>query len=264
MTPSGTVLLERRGAVAWIRLNRPDQLNALDSEMRHRLGDVLTEVEQDGTSRVVVLTGAGRAFCAGGDLSEFKAQLLAGDHGPLTEAVAVGGAVFRRFETSPLPVIAAVNGVAVAGGLELIMCCDVVIAARSAKIGDGHLKFGVLPGGGGAIRLPRRIPANVAKRLLLTGELLPAEDYIKWGLVNEVVDPAALEDTVSKLAQHMAGLSPLGLAAVKRLANLAPDMDMSAALLEEFDAFRTYAASADFLEGVSAFADRRAPVFTGR
>ncbi len=247
-----------------LTLNRPAQLNALSSEMRERLGKALTEIETDGTSRVIVITGSGRAFCAGGDLGEFKAQLEAGDHGPLKQAVARASAIFRRFELSPLPVIAAVNGVAVAGGLELILCCDMVFASRSARIGDGHATFGVLPGGGGAIRLPRRVPANIAKHLLLTGELLPAEAFLPWGLVNGVVDGPDLLPVVAAIAERIAALSPLAIATVKQLANLAPDHPIEDGLCRELEGFGAYCASNDFLEGVRAFAEKRSPVFAGR
>ncbi|GGC89577.1 enoyl-CoA hydratase/isomerase family protein [Chelatococcus reniformis] len=250
--------------VGWIRLNRPDQLNALSQEMVAGLARAIAAVETDPEVRVVVLTGQGRAFCAGGDLKGFLGRLEGAEYREFAGDLRRSMDLFLRLEQLPKPVIAAVNGVTVAGGLELILCCDIVIAAAGAQIGDGHLKYGVLPGSGSSVRLPRKLPVNVARRLLLTGELVPAETLLRWGLVNEVVPPAELEATVSALARHMAGLSPLGLAWVKQLAADGLSQPLEGALRNEITTFEAYIRSDDFLEGMRAFSEKRRPRFTGR
>jgi enoyl-CoA hydratase/carnithine racemase len=258
------VLLECNGPVAWVTLNRPDQMNAMSAAMRDGLAAAFDAIEASHGIRAVIITGEGRAFSAGGDLKEFKAALNAGDDAVLSASVKKAGDVLSRIEHCPLPVIAAVNGVAVAGGLELILCCDIVIAAEDARIGDGHLKYGVLPGGGGAVRLLRKLPANIAKKMLFTGELLPARTLMEFGLVNDVVPADKLRPHTSALAERIAGLSPLAMRMVKEVANGAVEKNQEASLREEFDMFRRYAGSADFLEGLRAFEEKRVPKFTGK
>ena len=163
-----------------------------------------------------------------------------------------------------MPVIAAVNGFAVAGGLELILCCDLVIASDKAKIGDGHANFGIIPGGGSAIRLPRKIPVALAKRLLLTGNLLPAEVLKDYGLVNEVVPADQLMTEVDKLLAEITKNSPLGLGWIKKLVNDGLEQPIDTALRSETNAFESYVHSDDIREGLDAFEEKRAPKFTGR
>jgi enoyl-CoA hydratase/carnithine racemase len=158
-------------------------------------------------------------------------------------------------------VIAAVGGIAVAGGFELVLCCDIVVAARDGMMGDGHLRFGVLPGGGGAARLVRKLPPNVASHLLLTGELVPAQYLHELGFVNTIVDVSELDARVSELADHIAQMSPLAVGHVKRVAREAADRSVSEGLRLELEAFAGYVASPDFAEGVSAFDERRRPDF---
>ncbi len=250
--------------VAWIKLNRPDQLNALSAEVISGLVAALDAVEHDDAVRVVVITGEGRAFSAGGDLKEFLKRLEGGEHRAFARQLRRAMDTFLRIEQMPKPVIAAVNGVTVAGGLELMLCCDIVIAADVAVIGDGHLKYGVLPGSGSSVRLPRKLPVNIAKRLLLTGELVPAAQLMQWGLINEVVPASDLEATVSALARDMAKLSPLGLAWIKQLVADGLEQPLEAALRSEITTFEAYSRSADFLEGMRAFAEKRQPRFSGR
>ena len=180
------VILEMRGSAAWLRLNRPTELNALSRDMVLELGEALERIRRDEKLRVVVLTGSGRAFCAGADLKAVQASLSQerSDDGDFLDAVAE---VFQILRDFPKPVIGGLNGVTVAGGLELAMCCDVLIAAESAKIGDAHANFGVFPGAGGAAVLPSRIGLPNAKYLLFSGRSLPARDWLRMGLVQEVV-----------------------------------------------------------------------------
>ncbi|MCE0762091.1 enoyl-CoA hydratase/isomerase family protein [Pseudonocardia kujensis] len=263
MTNTDLVLLDVRDSIAWVTLNRPQQLNALSQALMQRLLEVIDAVEKHPDVRVVVVTGAGRAFSAGGDLSDFQDHLDAGRYGAVANGIAFGSLVLSRLERLPQPVIAAVNGVAVAGGLELILCCDLVIAAEGVKIGDGHLKYGILPGGGGAVRSVRRLPPAVAKQLLFTGGLERAERFEAWGLVNRVVPADHLLSSVQELANQISKLSPLALGHVKRVASAASELSTEQGLALEQEALAEYVRSHDFREGIAAFAQKRTPTFTG-
>jgi enoyl-CoA hydratase len=258
------VLLAREGATAWITLNRPEAMNAMSPELTTALGEAIEVVERDEGVRALVITGAGRAFSAGGDLKSFRDAVTARRYGAFIERLRQSQALFRRIEQLKCPVIAAVNGYAVAGGLELILCCDIVIAAESARIGDGHARYGVIPGAGSTARLPRKLPVNIAKMLLLTGELWPAHALAAAGLVNEVVPDEQLRARAGELAGLFARNSPLGLAWIKRLVNDGLEQPVERAARAELAAFASYARSEDFLEGLTAFQEKRAPRFTGR
>jgi enoyl-CoA hydratase len=169
-----------------------------------------------------------------------------------------------RLETFPRPVIAAVNGLALAGGLELVLCCDLVIAARSARIGDAHANFGLLPGGGSSVRLPRKIGLTRAKYLLYTGEFVPAADLVAWGLVNEVVDDSDLTAASDRLVAKLAVKSSLVLRRMKALVADGLEQPLDIALRGELLASEVHAFSHDMKEGLSAFEEKRKPVFLGR
>lgn len=257
------VLLDYQGTTAWVRLNRPEQMNAMSDGLIAGLETALDRIDADDRARVVVITGSGRAFSAGGDLKGFREKITAGEQRAFALSLHRSRTIFKRLEETSRPVMAAVNGVAVAGGLELILCCDIVIAAESAKIGDGHLKFGVIPGSGSSVRLPRKLPLNIANRLLLTGELVPAAQMAAWGLVNEVVPDDKLVETVSALAERIGKLSPLGLAWIKQLIATGLSQPLDQALKSEIAGFEAYSHSADFLEGLTAFSEKREPNFKG-
>ena len=258
------LLLTFRDQVAWITLNRPDKLNALSAALIDRLNGAIDAIEADPACRCVVVTGAGRAFCAGGDLKEFRSHLEAGKPEGLEAFVRGVSATFTRLENIRQPVIAAVNGVAVAGGLELVLCCDIVIAAQDAAIGDGHLRYGVLPGGGAAARLPRKIAPNLAAELFLTGETMSVEWWQRAGLVNRIVEPEALVREAGDVAERIAAFSPLAVADMKHMALTSTEMSREQALAHELDVFGAHARREDFLEGLRAFADRRKPNYQGR
>ncbi|HWI26314.1 MAG TPA: enoyl-CoA hydratase/isomerase family protein [Stellaceae bacterium] len=258
------VLTEVEGTTLWITLNRPEAMNAMSAAVVAGLDTAVDEIERDARLRVAVITGAGRAFSAGGDLKAFRENVSAGRHDRFLEDLRRAQDVFDRVEKLRCPVIAAVNGAAVAGGLELILCCDLVIAAESARIGDGHATWGLIPGGGSTARLPRRVPPGIAKMLLLTGELWPARALLPSGLVNEVVADDQLRPRVAALAEQLAANSPLGLAWIKRLADGGRDQPVETAARAELAAFESYAKSADLLEGLTAFEEKRKPRFTGR
>ncbi|NQV20047.1 MAG: enoyl-CoA hydratase/isomerase family protein [Rhodospirillales bacterium] len=257
------VLLDIRDNVAWVTLNRPEALNAMSPALLHGIAAAVDGIEADFDVRAVVFTGAGRAFCAGGDLAFFKTAIN-DDPQAFVRFAGLAQHVLRRVEMLPMPVIAAVNGVAVAGGLELILCCDLVIAVSSAQIGDGHANFGIIPGGGSSIRLPRKIPTALAKRLLLTGNLLPAQTLKDYGLVNEVVPDDQLMAEVEKLVAEITKNSPLGLRWIKKLVNDGLEQPLDTALRSETNAFESYVHSDDIMEGLNAFEAKRAPKFTGR
>lgn len=255
---------ERRDEALWLRMNRPEALNpigtttvrALDAELT-RLID--TPVADRPTA--VVITGSGRAFSAGGDLSELgdgSGQYRSG--APLFRAIS---ATLRRMELLDLPVIAAVNGLCVAGGLEIALACDLVIAAENARFGDGHANFGLLPGGGGSVRLPRAIGAHKAKMMMMTGSLYPAEKMEAWGLVSRVVPAEELEASVTGLVRQLAAKSALGLARMKRLIDGGLDLGLEEALQQELRICEAHDASHDRNEGLTAFAQKRPPDFRG-
>ncbi len=254
------VLVEFDDGVAVITLNRPEALNALSHELMHALDQALDQVLAADGVRAVVITGAGRAFSAGGDLIEFGKAVEA-DPTVLIETLAFNQRVFAKLEALPFPAIAAVNGTAIAGGLELILCCDVVIAAEGARIGDGHAKYGVIPAAGATVRLMRKLPANVAMHLFFSAEARPAEDFLKWGLVNEVQPFEVLVERSRAVARQFCRQSPQALKAIKALALANASGLASEASKSEIAEFRHHVMRADFAEGLLAFREKRQPKY---
>ncbi|MFV8599168.1 enoyl-CoA hydratase/isomerase family protein [Ralstonia pseudosolanacearum] len=256
-----TIIYEQRGPVAWITLNRPAELNAVNLRMLEELHDALARVQADADVHVLVMTGSGRAFCAGADL---KALLGGLDVAPGEPNFADRTlATLSLLRNMPKPVIAAINGLTIAGGLELAMCCDILIGAASAKIGDGHANFGVFPGGGGAAVLPRRVGLSRAKQLLFTGDLADAAQMLAWGLLNDVVADGELLPAVAGMADRMAAKSSLVLRRMKEVANRSVDLSQEAALRDELLECQQHTRSYDFREGLVAYSEKRAPTFRG-
>jgi enoyl-CoA hydratase/carnithine racemase len=253
------VLSEIRGSVGWLTLNRPEAMNALNREMAVELGAHLARLQEEPAVRVVVLTANGRAFCAGADLKSVTKPVEPGEEDMLDLAARV----FAQLRHLPKPVIAAVNGLAIAGGMELVLACDLVLAADTARLGDAHANFGVFPGAGGAAILPRKLPANVAKFLLFTGDTLSAADMKGFGLVNEVVAPEQLIEAAQKLGEKLAEKSPAVLRRMKRVANETSDKSLDDALRDELLELRTHLRSYDMQEGLRAFLEKRKPDFKG-
>jgi enoyl-CoA hydratase/carnithine racemase len=258
--PLPVVVTEVRNGAMWIRLNRPDAMNSLTPDVLDAINNALGAAELQRDVMTVVLTGAGRAFCAGADLKYVKSQ--AGEDGPIQFLEKVL-ATMNRIERFPKPVIAALNGLTLAGGLELVLCCDLVLAARSAKIGDAHANYGLLPGGGSSVRLPRIIGATRAKYLLFTGDFVDATEMLMAGLVNKVVDDDQLETATQAVADRIANKSPLGLRRMKSLINDGLQQPVDTALRLELLACELHQHSADLHEGLAAFDEKRAPRFTG-
>jgi enoyl-CoA hydratase len=257
------VLCERRGAGAWLRLNRPESMNTITPAMTGALADHLDRVRDDTEVRALVITGIGRAFCAGGDLTAARALTEMEPPGG-QQFLADFGAVLNSLQEFPKPVIAAVNGLTMAGGLELVLACDLVVAVASAPIGDGHANYGLIPGGGGSIRLPRRVGRSMAAWLLFTGGTLPARDLVACGLVNVVTESDELTATVDKVVASIATKSALGLARMKRLMIDGLDQPLSAGVRMELLASEAHAMSYDMAEGLAAFEAKRPPRFLGR
>jgi enoyl-CoA hydratase/carnithine racemase len=246
------------GSTAWVTLNRPEARNALSFDVLDGIEGAFVLAASDASVRVVVLAANGPVFCAGADL---KMVLGALDGEGVTPFLRRAAEVFDQVARHPQPVIAAVQGLVVAGGLELVLACDLVVAAESATFGDGHTRYGLFPAAGGATRLPRRIGANRAKHLLFTAETWTATRMYEAGLVAEVVSPDALIERAGALAAVIAQRSPLGLAGIKRVVEEGLDQPLSDALTAEFTACQQYADSPDFLEGLRAFSERREPGF---
>jgi len=256
-----SVLVEVRDAAVWITLNRPAALNAITPALVAGIQAALDRADQDDI-RAVVLTGNGRAFCAGADLKFVRAT--SGEDGAnVSNFLNSVLDMMTRLERFPRPVIAAVNGLAMAGGLELLLCCDLVVAARSAKLGDAHANFGLLPGGGSSVRLPRKIGPTRAKYLLFTGESVPAEELVAAGLVNEAVEDADLIAATGRLVAKLAVKSPLVLRRMKALVDDGLEQPSAQALRLELLASEVHAHSADLKEGLAAFVEKRQPRFTG-
>ncbi|WP_284742365.1 crotonase/enoyl-CoA hydratase family protein [Amycolatopsis sp. RTGN1] len=250
------VVVERHGAVQVITINRPRAKNALDAAVAAGVAAAVDELDASDELRVGVLTGAGGTFSAGMDLKAF----LRG------ESPAIEGRGLCGITMTPprKPLIAAVEGWALAGGFELVLACDLVVAARTARFGVPEVKRSLVAAGGGALLLPRRIPVALALELLLTGEPFDAERAAAAGLVNRLTDEGdALEETFS-LARTIAANGPLAVAATKQVARSSADWLVDAAWAEQAEIVRPVFASADAKEGAIAFAEKRAPVWKGR
>ncbi len=257
------VAAQVRDGALWLALDRPTALNSITPAMVEALNQALAAAEHDPAVCAVVLTGRGRAFCAGADL-KYVRQTTQGDESAVARFLDSVLGVMNRLEKFPKPTIAAINGLALAGGLELVLCCDLVIAARSARLGDAHANFGLLPGGGSSVRLPRKIGPTRAKYLLFTGDFVPAEELVSAGLVNQVLDDADLLDGAARIVARLRDKSPLVLRRMKALVDDGLEQPIETALRLELLASEVHAHSHDMKEGLAAFEEKRQPRFIGR
>jgi enoyl-CoA hydratase len=258
--PYSAIELSVVDRVATLTVNRPDKLNALNAATIGELGDAIDEIRQRDDIGGAILTGAGRAFVAGADISELAAQT------PMQakQRALRGQQIFRRFETSPKPVIAAVNGFALGGGCELAMSCHLRIASEAAKFGQPEVKLGICPGYGGTQRLPRLVGMGRALQLLLTGEMIDAAEAFRIGLVNRVVPAAELLTAADALLRQMLGNGPLALASCIEAVVRGTETSLEDGLNLEANHFALLSGSQDMAEGTRAFLEKRAPNFAGR
>ena len=259
MTEEGNpILLERRGAVALLTLNRPHVLNAMNTAMGLRLGELLDEIAEEASVRVVVLTGAGeRAFSAGADLKDRQGMTPE----EWTRQHRVFERAHYRLRNLRKPIFAAVNGVAVGGGCEMAMSTDFLIAAEHARFGQPEVTLGIMPGAGGTQLLPRFLPRGLAFQLLMTGELISAAEAHRWGLVNRVLPPGELMDAALELAQRIAANSPAAVQQAKRSARMGLELPLEAGIEAEIECYQRMVDHPDRYEGVAAFNERRPPAF---
>lgn len=248
--------------IARITLNRPDALNSWNLTLCKEFAEAVQSLEDNRKIKVLIVTGSGGAFSTGADL-KFARSLLDESAEKKQEMMQAINDAFNSCERTRLPVIAAVNGFALAGGLELILCCDIVLIAESASIGDYHANFGLIPGGGGSQRLPRKIGDQRAKYLLFTGRWFSADEAKEIGLVTSVVPDEKLMEEAEKLAKRIAEKNPGGLKYMKHLANRSHDLPLEEGLKLEQDSFMEFIDSErdNLIEGLSAFTEKRKPVF---
>jgi enoyl-CoA hydratase/carnithine racemase len=255
------IRIEVQDGIALLTLARPEAANALSINMLHEIVEALNEIQYDRSIRVVIVTGSGeKAFCAGADLKERKGM----GEDEVRKTVALIGKTVSYFERLPQPVIAAMNGVAFGGGLELALACDIRIAASTAKLGLTETALGIIPGAGGTQRLPRLIGMGKAKELIYTARQLTADEAYAYGLVEQVEAPEDLLWKAKQLAYEMAKNAPLSLIQAKMAINQGMQTDIATGLQIESLAYGRLLYTEDRLEGLKAFEEKRLPKYSGK
>jgi enoyl-CoA hydratase len=258
--PYQSVTLAASGGIATLTVNRPDKLNALNAVTMRELGQAINEVRDREDVRGLIVTGAGRAFIAGADISE-----LANENPLSARNLSIESQrILRQFETSPKPVIAAINGFALGGGCELALACHIRIASEQSKFGQPEVKLGLCPGYGGTQRLARLVGQGQALQLLLTGETIDAAEAYRIGLVNRVVAPDQLILAATEMMKQILANGPLAVAACIQAVTLGLDMPLEGGLALEANLFALLMATSDMREGTKAFLEKRPAEFAGK
>jgi enoyl-CoA hydratase len=260
MSAYETITLERRGSVVILTISRPDKINALNNKVHKEGVLVLDELRGDESVRVLVITGAGeKAFVAGADIKVFQ------DKSPVEQReIFQKRTLFNSIDTFPKPVIAMVNGFCLGGGNELALACDLRICSENAKFSQPEINLGLIPGGGGTQRLTRLIGEGRSMEIMLTGDIIDADTALKFGLVNHVYPAAELEAKTMELANKVAEKAPIALQLAKEAVKFASRSNLDEGLRREVDLFALCFATEDKQEGVSAFLEKRKPVFKGK
>jgi len=255
------IIYEKSEGIATITLNRPEALNAFSKELVEEVLQAVEDIRRDENVRVVILTGAGeKAFSAGADIKAMKGMNAL----KARELSLMGEKLCLTFENLEKPVIAAINGYALGGGMEVSMACDFRIASENARIGQTEINIGLIPGWGGTQRLTRLIGATKAKELIYTGKLIDAKTAEQLGLLNMVVPADKFKETVRQFAAELAQKAPVALKVAKALINKGTEIGLDAAIALEREGFGVVASTDDLQEGVSAFIEKRKPKFEGK
>ena len=259
MAPSH-LIIEVTERIGTVTLNRPDKLNALNDDVLAELAGAADDLMADSAVGGIIITGAGKAFVAGADIAQMA------DQGPIDGRARAlrGQGAFRKFESGTKPVIAAVNGFALGGGCELAMACHLRVASTRARFGQPEVKLGICPGFGGTQRLPRLVGKGIALDLLLTGRMVAADEALRIGLVNRVVEPDQLMPTAREMMAGILAMGPLAVAACIEAVHQGLEMTLTDGLSLEANYFGLLSATADQKEGMRAFLDKRPAAFTGR
>jgi len=251
---------DRRDNIAVLRIDRTESLGALSKTMVHALGNYFDELAHDTSVKALVITGTGRGFIAGADIGEYDGAT----RDAFDEYQRRARRVFETLAGLPQPTIAAVNGFALGGGFELALCCDLILASTEARFGLPEIRLGLLPGGGGTVRLPRVLGTRLAKELVLTGRTMHPEEAHRHGLVTAVVEPSQLLPQTIELAERIATAAPVAAREAKRLIDDGMATATDAALTREQQVLSWLFSTDDAQEGIAAFQEKRKPVFHGR
>jgi len=256
-----SILYEKKEGIATITINRPKALNALNEETIQEFLSTLDDAKRNENIKVVVITGAGdRAFSAGADINMMKT----GGSLEARRSSQLGQRMANEVEDLEKPVIAAINGYALGGGLELAMACDLRIASENARLGQPEINIGTIPGWGGTQRLPRFVGKGVAKEMIFTGKMIDAKDAERLGLVNAVVPADQLKATVEQLATEIVNKPPVAIKLAKELINNSTETNLRTGMAHESEAFGILGSTEDFKEGTAAFLEKRKPQFKGK
>ena len=248
-----TIKYEVENNIGYVTINRPKAMNALNTQVLDELHTVFTEIESDDNVKAVIVTGEGKAFVAGADIAQMKELTAVEGRAMMTK----GHNVMNLMESIEKPIIAAVNGFALGGGCELAMACDFRIASEKAKFGQPEVNLGIIPGFGGTQRLPRLVGKGMGKYLIMTADMIDAQEAARIGLVEKVVAPEELMDTCKALAEKIMSKAPLAIATAKTVINNGYNLDMKTASALEIEAFTGPVSSEDKIEGMSAFLEKR-------